>query len=60
MYPNYQKYVNDLTSNLSNDDKIYKNWCNDFELEKHLKNLKDVNEFLKNKKSQLITSNMDI
>ena len=33
LYPNYQKYVNDLSSNLSKDDKIYKNWCKDFEEE---------------------------
>ena len=59
LYPNYQKYVNGLSSNLSKDDKIYKNWCKDFEEEKHLKNLKDVNEFLKNKTSQLITSNIN-
>ena len=56
---NYQKYVNGLSSNLSNDDKIYKNWCKDFEEEKHLKNLKNKNEFLKNKTSQLITSNIN-
>ena len=60
LYPNYQKYVNSLNSDLSKDDKIYKNWCKDFIEENHLKNLNDVNEFLEHKKSQLITSDINI
>ncbi len=56
LYPNYQKYLHGLNSNLAKDDKIYKEWCDDFVEENHLKNLKDVNEFLVNKKTQLITS----
>jgi hypothetical protein len=59
LYPNYQKYINGLNSNLAKDDKIFRNWYKDFSEKEHNKNLNDVNDFVINKKSQLITSIVD-
>ena len=59
LYPNYQNYKNNLSNNLAKDDEIFKQWMGDFSKEEHNKNLKDVEDFIISKKSQLVTNKFD-
>ena len=59
LYPNYQNYKANPNNNLATDDEIFKQWMGDFSKEEHNKNLKNVEDFIISKKSQLVTNKFD-
>ena len=59
IYPNYQNYKANPNNNLATDDEIFKQWMGDFSKEEHNKNLKNVEDFIISKKSQLVTNKFD-